>query len=55
MALRIFLHHVESFIVTNGLSSCGAQACCPVAFGTLVPQPGIKPESPALQGFLTTE
>ena len=51
-----------------GLSSCGmwalecagsvVAACrlsCPVACGILVPRPGIKPMSPALEGgFLTT-
>ena len=51
-----------------GFSCCGAQALecrdsvvaahrldCPLACGILVPQPGIKPVSPALEGgFLTT-
>ena len=43
------------------LSSCGVQGSrahrfsCPVACGILVPQPGIEPVSPALEGgFLTT-
>ena len=36
------------FIVARGLN-------CPIACGILVPQPGIKPVSPALEGrFLTT-
>ena len=57
-----------SVVVALRLSSCGAQApdhtgsvvavrglSCPTAFGTLVPQPVIKPASPALEGgFLTT-
>ena len=37
-----------SLVVAHGLS-------CPVACGILVPQPGIDPTSPALEGgFLTT-
>ena len=54
---------MRAFIEVHRLSSCGAH--CPavvahgpsgsVACGTLVPQPGVKPVSPALQGrFLTT-
>ena len=40
--------HVGSVAAVCGLS-------CPVACGILVPQPGIEPGSPALQGrFLTT-
>ena len=57
------------FIAVRGLlSCCGMQVperegsvvtarglCCPSACGILVPRPGIKPASPALQeGFLTT-
>ena len=42
------LQGLHSPVVAHGHS-------CPVACGTLVPQPGIKPECPALQGrFLTT-
>ena len=62
------LHHGGSFIVMHGLSKCGAWALehsgsltaghrlsCPEACGILVPQPGIQPTSPALQGrFLTS-
>ena len=41
-------HKGFSLVVALGLS-------CPVACGILVPQPGIEPESPALEGgFLTT-
>ena len=37
-----------SVVVAQGLS-------CPVAYGILVPRPGIEPVSPALEGgFLTT-
>ena len=40
--------HMGSVVAVHGLS-------CPVACGILVPQPGIKPASPALEGgFLTT-
>ena len=43
------LRHAGSFAVAPGLS-------CPTAHGILVPQPGNKPESPALEGrFLTTD
>ena len=46
--VRPLLHHVESSIVACGLS-------CSLAHGILVPQPGIKPAMPVLQGrFLTT-
>ena len=61
-------HQVESFIGMPGLSSCDAWALEHVgsvvvarhlsfsmAYETLVPEPGIEPVSPALQGrFLTT-
>ena len=41
------------WLLHAGLSSCGV--CCSVACGILVPRPGIKPTSPALQGgFLST-
>ena len=60
--------HAGSIVVAHGLSSCGTWALectdsvdlacrlsCPVACGILVPQPGIKPMSPALEGgFLIT-
>ena len=42
------LEHVGSVVVAHGLS-------CPAACGILIPQPGIKPASPASEGgFLTT-
>ena len=58
----------SSLLQCAGFSSCGTQApecagsvvvacglSCPAACGLLVPQPGIKPASPALEGgFLTT-
>ena len=68
--VRASLWHVGSFVAACGLlSKCGSQVpeCvgsvvislrfgCPVACGILVPQPGIKLVSPALEGgFLTTE
>ena len=43
------LCHVGSFTVVHRLSSCGAWASCSAAYGILVPQPGIKPPSLALQ------
>ena len=53
-ACRIFccgtwtLEQADSVVVVGGL-------CCSAAYGMLVPWPGIKPTSPALQGgFLTT-
>ena len=60
--------HASSVVVARSLSSCGAWApecmgsvvamhglSCPTACGILVPQPGIKPASSALEGrFLTT-
>ena len=62
------LERVGSVIVACRCSSCGTRASehvgpvvvvcglsCPVACGILVPQPGIEPTSPALEGrFLTT-
>ena len=45
---KIFLCPVGSLDVVPGLN-------CPTACGILVPQPGIEPTSPTLQGgFLTT-
>ena len=42
------LRHASSVAVVRGLS-------CPAACGILVPQPGIEPTSPALEGrFFTT-
>ena len=47
---------VRSFVEAHGFSSCGTGAfSCSEACGSLVPQPGMEPVSPALQGgFLTT-
>ena len=59
--------HVGSCLVAHGLSSCGTRPLkrkgpvvvvhglsCPLAWGILVSQPGMKPASPALQDrFLT--
>ena len=68
-ACRIFHCGTQaSLVVAHGLHSCNVQtlecagsvvaACrlsCPTARGILVPQPGIEPASPALEGgFLTT-
>ena len=36
------LRHVSSVVVAHGVS-------CPVAYGILVPQPGMEPGSPALE------
>ena len=47
-------------VVVQGLENAGSVAVvcglsCPWAYGSLVPQPGIQPMSPALEdGFLTT-
>ena len=42
-------------VVTHGLSNCEAWAQLPAAWGILVPQAGIEPVSPTLEGgFLTT-
>ena len=47
-ALGLRLWHAGSVIVVHGLS-------CPMAYGILVPQPGMAPGPPALEGrFLTT-
>ena len=44
-----YLWPQELFIAAYGLH-------CPMAYGILVPQPGIEPMSPALEGgFLTTQ
>ena len=44
----LYLRHGGSVVAVHGLS-------CPVACGILVPQPGIEPASPALEGgFLIT-
>ena len=61
--MRSSLRPVGSFLIAHGLSSCGVQALehvgsvvvvcglsCPVPCGILVPQQGIEPVSPALQG-----
>ena len=68
-AHRIFVAACRLFVAAHGLLfSCGTQApehmgsvvaarglSCPAACGILVPRPGIKPASPALEGgFLTT-
>ena len=61
--LRSWLWHGASFTAVNGLCGCGAHSVVgaprlsfSMACGFLVPQPGIEPVSPALQGgFLTTE
>ena len=46
--LNIYLCVCQVLVVARGLS-------CPVACGILVPQPGIEPTSPAVEGrFLTT-
>ena len=47
---------VRSFVEAHGFSSCGTGGfSCSEARGSLVPQPGMEPVSPALQGgFLTT-
>ena len=66
--LTFILLHQVSVVACRLLSSCGVRApepsgsvaatrrlSCPVACGILVPWPGIKPVSPALEGrFLTT-
>ena len=43
----LFRSHAGSVVAANGLS-------CPAACGILVPQPGIEPASPALEGRLFT-
>ena len=43
-----FLPHARSFAAQTVFVVCGLN--CPVACGVLVPQPGIKFASPALQG-----
>ena len=57
------LQRMGSLLRRTGFSGCGARASlvvacglsCPVARWILVPRPGIKPVSPALEGrFLTT-
>ena len=55
-------YHTRSFVAAHRFSSCDASSVvvalgisCSSACGILVPQPGIKPVSPALQDrFLTT-
>ena len=53
------LHHAGSFLAVHRLPSCGSvvvvsRLSCFVACGILVPQPGIEPESPALEGEVLT-
>ena len=43
----LYLRCLSSVVAAHGL-------CCPVARGILVPQPGIEPASPTLQGGLLT-
>ena len=59
----LFIWLYEVLVVTHRvfimalwlLSSCGMGWVAPLACGILVPRPGVKPESPALEyGFLTT-
>ena len=46
--MQVLLRRTSSLVAAHWLS-------CPVAFGILVPQPGIEPTSPALEGrFFTT-
>ena len=45
--MRYSLQHLGSPVVAHGLNS-------PAACGILVPPPGIKPTSPALEGWLLT-
>ena len=49
------LQHAISLLQSTDCLVVAHRLSCPVACGILVPQPGIKPMSPALQGrFLTT-
>ena len=49
------LQHVGSLVEACGLSIYGGGLSCPMACGILVPRPGIKTASPALEsGFFTT-
>ena len=48
VALGIFRFGTQAYLVTVRVP------CCPTACGILVPQPGVEPASPALEGgFLT--
>ena len=48
-----WLHWV--LVVASGLFLVEHRLSCPMAYGILVPRPGIEPTSPALEGgFLTT-
>ena len=50
----LFFLHIYFYFSCTGIS-CGMQLSCPVACGILVPQPGIEPTSPMLEGrFFTT-
>ena len=47
--------YTDSLVVVPGLSSVALRLSCFVPCRILVPQPGLEPMSPALQGgFLTT-
>ena len=49
------LRCVDSSLWHTGSVVAARRHSCPVAFGILVPRPGIKPVPPALEGgFLTT-
>ena len=58
--LFVWLHRV--LVVALGIFRCGMQASlvtvrvprCPTACGILVPQPGVEPASPALEGGVLT-
>ena len=53
-ACRIFIDHVGSLRQCESSVGAACELSCPVAYGISVPQPGIKPASPALEGgFLT--
>ena len=57
--LLIWLHGIivvacRILVTAHGLLSVVCRLSCSVARGTLVPQPGLEPKSPALEGGLLT-
>ena len=52
---RVLIASFKSFFLAHGFSSCGAHGLrSSEARGILVPQPGTKPTSQALQGRFST-
>ena len=52
LGVSCFMRDLSLWCVGSLVAACGR--CCSTACGVLVPQPGIEPELPELQGVLVT-